>query len=80
MAKQQTDRPKFNPARPSGEQPQFRAAPIRARHILKANGLVDCSEKSRRYHRRRIEAWGASNREFLRSIGVRFVAKKASSS
>lgn len=69
--------PKFNPARPSGEQPQFRAAPIRARHILKANGLVDCSEKSRRYHRRRIEAWGRTNREFLRSLGARFVAKKA---
>ena len=69
--------PKFNPSRPSGDAPQFRAAPIRARHILKANGLMDCSETSRRYHRRRIEAWGQSNRAFLRSLGARFIRKAA---
>lgn len=43
---------------------------ITAKNMEKAAGVAPCSERSRRYHRKRIEAWGRSTREFLRSITV----------
>lgn len=54
-----------------GEQPKFpKAEPLRPTHVEKANSLVDCSDKCRRYHRRRIEAFGRINRQTLRDLGA----------
>ena len=78
MQKPQKNARPFRPDRPIGLQPEFRPAPgISAYHIKQACGLTNSSESRRKYHRRRIEAWGQSNREFLRSLGVRFVRKAA---
>ena len=60
------------------QQEEFRpAASITAKNIEKAAGVFPCSERATRYNRRRIEAWGRSNREFLRSLGARFVKRAA---
>lgn len=69
---------KFRPDRASGPQPEFQPAQsITAHQIQVAAGVTNSSESRRKYHRRRIEAWGRSNREFLRSLGARFVKKAA---
>lgn len=68
---------KFDPKRPNIG-PEFKhPLSITARHIEMAAGTAPCSERSQKYHRRRIREWGRLNREFLRNLGVRFVKKAA---
>jgi len=53
------------------EMPTFEPAQtITATHIQIAYGFGNNSRKIRRYHRKRIEEYGRSNREFLRSLIV----------
>ena len=62
--------------RPRGEHAEIKLTQtITARNVKTAAGVTSCSEKSRRYHRRRIQTWGRLNREFLRSLGAQIVRK-----